>query len=211
MWSSEFPGPTEPQFVAAPDAWQLADLSYIPEIVAGQAVPGAKSDAAVAGAAAEGFKRGYEEGRLAGERAERARLHTTVEAANEALCRMTANQSAWAEAFEDNLCALATAIARHLMERELSADPTLLHELVERARNDFDVDQPVRVRVNPSDLSAMAIVDAASGVPSRTDQWVADPTIVPGGCVVEGPERIVDGRVDTALERLYRRVAQYDV
>jgi flagellar biosynthesis/type III secretory pathway protein FliH len=25
-----------------------------------------------------------------------------------------------------------------------------------------------------------------------------------GGCVIEGRDRIVDGRVDTALERIYR-------
>jgi hypothetical protein len=29
----------------------------------------------------------------------------------------------------------------------------------------------------------------------------------PGNCLVEGHERVVDGRVDMALERLYRRLA----
>jgi flagellar biosynthesis/type III secretory pathway protein FliH len=37
--------------------------------------------------------------------------------------------------------------------------------------------------------------------------WVPDARIARGGCVVEGRERIVDGRVDSALERVYRRLA----
>jgi flagellar biosynthesis/type III secretory pathway protein FliH len=36
---------------------------------------------------------------------------------------------------------------------------------------------------------------------------MADSRIQPGGCVVEGRERIIDGRVDTALERLYRQLS----
>jgi flagellar biosynthesis/type III secretory pathway protein FliH len=41
-------------------------------------------------------------------------------------------------------------------------------------------------------------------------RWLADARIQPGGCVVEGRERIVDGRVDTALERLYRKLSDND-
>ena len=29
-----------------------------------------------------------------------------------------------------------------------------------------------------------------------------------GGCLVEGRERIIDGRVDTSLERAYRSIGQ---
>jgi flagellar biosynthesis/type III secretory pathway protein FliH len=36
---------------------------------------------------------------------------------------------------------------------------------------------------------------------------MADPAISAGGCLIEGHERIVDGRVDAALERLYRRLS----
>jgi flagellar biosynthesis/type III secretory pathway protein FliH len=39
-------------------------------------------------------------------------------------------------------------------------------------------------------------------------RWVADPHIVRGGCLVEGRERIIDGRVDTSLERAYRSIGQ---
>jgi len=57
------------------------------------------------------------------------------------------------------------------------------------------------------------MLSAASGeagmISGRRDvSWMADPRIARGGCLVEGSQRIVDGRVDTALERAYRRMAR---
>jgi len=48
--------------------------------------------------------------------------------------------------------------------------------------------------------------DPAAALRSRDARWIADARVAPGGCIVEGRERIVDGRVDTALERIYRRL-----
>jgi flagellar assembly protein FliH len=39
---------------------------------------------------------------------------------------------------------------------------------------------------------------------------VADARIVRGGCVVEGRERIIDGRVDLALEQIFRKLSGTD-
>jgi flagellar biosynthesis/type III secretory pathway protein FliH len=67
--------------------------------------------------------------------------------------------------------------------------------------------------VNPLDLSlltANAISDAGAVTGNRDASWLADPRVSRGGCLIEGRDRIVDGRVDTALERAYRRMAQID-
>jgi flagellar biosynthesis/type III secretory pathway protein FliH len=110
-----------------------------------------------------------------------------------------------------------------------------LHTLVEHALAEFPVDQPLTIRVNPADLAALkAAAGAAAGAASgggpsgpasggvalssaapdaarlfgeRTVRWLPDARLAAGGCLVEGRERIVDGRVDTALERVYRRLA----
>jgi flagellar biosynthesis/type III secretory pathway protein FliH len=66
--------------------------------------------------------------------------------------------------------------------------------------------------VNPLDLQAL---QSASGgetgfpVEGREAAWHADPLVEPGGVVVEGRDRIIDGRVDTALERVYRRLTYH--
>lgn len=46
----------------------------------------------------------------------------------------------------------------------------------------------------------------AFGRDETTTIWVADARVSRGGCMVEGRERIVDGRIETALERVYRRL-----
>ena len=56
----------------------------------------------------------------------------------------------------------------------------------------------------------MAVDDQGSITGNRDTTWVADPRVSRGGCLIEGRDRIVDGRVDAALERAYRRMAQVD-
>jgi flagellar assembly protein FliH len=73
------------------------------------------------------------------------------------------------------------------------------------------MDEQLRIRVHPRDLSALTTVTGADGAPiriapGREVQWVPDPQLEGGECVVEGRRRIVDGRVDLALERMYRRL-----
>jgi flagellar biosynthesis/type III secretory pathway protein FliH len=164
---------------------------------------------------ADAYARGYEEGRLAGEIAEGTRLRHAVASAEQALAQATAGEEKWAGVLEENLCALAVALARQLLGRELAADPALVADLVRRALAEFPLDQALTVRVHPLDLAALASAGAGAGAEEaarlsvsggREVRWVADARVDRGGCMVEGRERIVDGRMDTALERLYRRL-----
>lgn len=159
----------------------------------------------------EAYEQGYEEGRRNGEIAEGARLRTALRAAEEALDELRAGEVRWAGTIEENVCALAVAVARHVIGRELEGDAGAVRELVRAALAEFPIDQPIRIRVNPSDLQAIQQggedVDGVLAVPRERDaRWLADPQVAPGGCIVEGRDRIVDGRVDTALERIYRRI-----
>jgi flagellar biosynthesis/type III secretory pathway protein FliH len=68
--------------------------------------------------------------------------------------------------------------------------------------------------VHPVDLSLLTMAAPAAGMPpitgTRDANWMADPRVTRGGCLVEGRDRIIDGRVDSALERAYRRMSQVD-
>jgi flagellar biosynthesis/type III secretory pathway protein FliH len=162
--------------------------------------------------AAQAYELGFEEGRQEGERAERSRLRTAMKATEEALEVIAANEARWDGAMEENIAALAIAVARHVLDRELSIDTDVVTGLVKRALTEFPIDQPVTVRLNPNDLAALQsagdpTLPGMRDVPVRVAIWTPDTRILAGGCVIEGRERIVDGRVDTALERAYRRLA----
>lgn len=158
----------------------------------------------------DAYALGFEEGRREGEEGEQARLQHALRAAEDALNVFRTNEERWQGSIEENIAALATIIARHVIDREIASDESIVLKLVRRALGEFPVDQAVRIRVNPNDL---ALIEAHGGLeqadlgPRRESHWIADHRISTGGCVVEGRDRIIDGRVDTALERAYRRLA----
>lgn len=158
----------------------------------------------------EAYTRGAEEGRREGEAGEAARLRNAVRAAELALEELRENEERWTANIEENICALAVAIARQIIDQELRSDPALIANLVGRALDEFPVDQPVRIRIHPRD---QAVIESRSGgsrlptsIKGREANWLPDANLVPGGCLVEGRDRIIDGRIDTALERVYRRL-----
>jgi flagellar assembly protein FliH len=156
---------------------------------------------------AAAYHEGFEAGRVEGERAEQMRLANARRAAEHALDDVRAGETKWAGTIEENVAALAVAVARQLLARELRSEPAALVDLVRRALAEFPIDQPIRIRVNPGDLAALSTVNPAAPITTgREAAWVADAQIAPGGCMVEGRDRIIDGRVDAALERVYRRL-----
>jgi flagellar assembly protein FliH len=159
----------------------------------------------------DAYARGYEEGRQAGEIGEAARLRTAVAAVNDALASLQDEGATWVANAQENVCALAVVIARQVIGAEVAIDKASVTDLVTRALAEFPVEQALVVRINPSDMMA---VSTTIGTIASTDlsgarkdvQWLSDARIAPGGCLVEGRDRIIDGRVDTALERIYRRM-----
>lgn len=159
----------------------------------------------------EAYERGVAEGRRVGDQEATARLRYAMDALTEALESLNADAARWVGNAEENICALAMAVARQVIGREVTLDKSGLSTMVAQALEEFPLDQPVTLRLNPQDLqvinSAFAALGDASPLASRKEvHWLADQRIAAGGCLIEGRDRIVDGRVDTALERLYRRV-----
>lgn len=192
--------------------WRLDSLAGARAGDAPAPDPAAAAAAAHDKEVADAYSHGFEEGRREGEHAEQARLRNSMHAVVDALDVIRSSEERWNGALEENIGALACAVARHIVDREIASDPELVSRLVRRAIAEFRIDQPVRVRVNPNDLSIIeANADPADAADDRAHDvhWIGDPRIATGGCVVEGRERIVDGRVDTALERAYRRVAYH--
>lgn len=172
----------------------------------------ATAAAAHAAAVTDAYDRGVDDGRAKGELAERARLRGAMLAAESALEDLRAGEARWLASIEENIAAIAIGVAQQLVAREVSADSEVVLGLVTRAVQEFGLDQALSIRVNPNDLESLHSIerdakDEMTAITRGRDvRWMSDARIEPGGCVVEGRERIVDGRVDTGLERLYRRL-----
>ncbi len=156
----------------------------------------------------EAFARGHERGRAeAMDEAQRTikraagLLVSTAEA-------MDAARLGVVRELEDSVYVLALAIARQLVQREITSDPTIVRELVQKGLEAFPVGSRVEIHLNPEDLSALRSQFGLPGSDGRAAdlQWVADAAIERGGCTLETPHRVVDGRVDLALKEIYHKM-----
>jgi len=155
------------------------------------------------------YASGYEDGVTEGERMARERLDGAVRALEQAVAAWEAGNEEREALARDNLHALAVGVARHIVGRELKADAQAVADLVRRALSIFTVQESIRIRLNPADLSAISTAtDGAVRIATgRKVEWSADTDLMSGDCVVEGDRRVVDGRVDRALERIYVALA----
>ncbi|MBL8981088.1 MAG: hypothetical protein JNL26_02835 [Gemmatimonadetes bacterium] len=204
--------------VSIPAQWALEDLGGSGDAM--HYVSAADDRAPVVDVVAleqEAFDRGYQRGQLAGVQAEAARVRAALSAIDDALLRLQGEAEAWVGNARENVCAIAIAVARQIITREIEADPSQVAALATRALAEIPVDQPVVVRMHPDDLRVLESLpdEAGSGRATLAGdrpqvQWVADARVSRGGCLLEGRDRIIDGRIDTALERLYRRLTATD-
>jgi flagellar biosynthesis/type III secretory pathway protein FliH len=163
----------------------------------------------------EGYARGIADGERKGAAAAQQRVNESLAVVNKVVAQMQEVASLAPSILEENIASLAVIVARQILTREVSLDRELVADLVRRALTEFPIDQTVRIRVNPLDLASLTVntdggQDMAPITANRDASWLADPRVSRGGCLVEGRDRIVDGRVDTALERAYRRMAEID-
>ena len=135
------------------------------------------------------------------------RIESVADALGEALQDVRLHQQRWTSNAEENLAVLAVAVARQLIAREVEVDASIVAGLVQRALAQFPLEQQVSVRLHPEDVDTCTeLLLPSDGSKSHEIRWIADAQVHRGGCMVEGRERIIDGRVDTALERIYRAI-----
>ena len=218
MTSSSIPPMAALGTLKSPGVWQLEELRGAEGSVMAQ--PDHPDNAAVAAAillaeqervTTEAYEAGYLAGQLASASAAETQMRGAIDALKTAAVQITTSEINALGVLEDNLAALAVSIARHIIGREVRTAPDVVVDLVRLALTEFPVDQPLRIRINPLDLSTLAAATGGAAIriaPDREVSWIADARVLSGGCVVEGRERIIDGRVDTALERAYRALTQ---
>ncbi|MFN8179527.1 MAG: FliH/SctL family protein [bacterium] len=152
-----------------------------------------------------------EASRRAAEAAERARAETRKDLArqvSEALVAVQAAAKALAEARArekevavEEIVHLAVAVAGKIVRREVRRDDDYVVRLVRRCLRRIPMPAPVRVRLHPDDIAAVTAARDALALDDSGHQVAleADRRVERGGCVVETPDFVVDGRARTQL------------
>jgi flagellar biosynthesis/type III secretory pathway protein FliH len=204
--------------MATAGAWAPSELTMSSSMTAlppaVQAATAAETAAERASLIDEGYARGLADGEAKGLAASQARVTDALAVIDDISAKLNDVLALAPGVVEENVTALAIIVARQIVQHEVKTDTTVVADLVRRALTEFPIDQSVRIRVHPMDLALLTMADPAAGMApitgTRDANWMADARVTRGGCLVEGRDRIVDGRVDSALERAYRRMAQVD-
>ena len=193
--------------LSAPFGERADGALELPELDAG---PRADADGPTARRteADEAHARGFTEGLREGTARSEQRVHVALETLGRVGEYLHTAQSAFVRDRARDLHGLALAVAHKLIQREVTADPALLRELVDRALELVPLEPHLEVRLHPDDLSVLLGGPSAPEADGKGTaiKWLGDPTIERGGFLVESPLRIVDGRTDFALRSLYERL-----
>ncbi|MGH7232034.1 MAG: response regulator [Nitrospiraceae bacterium] len=145
---------------------------------------------------AEGERRAHE--RSAGQQRQETVLAAVAKQLGEAI-------SSWPRQTEEQVVSLALAIARKVVRQCADEKRDLVvmqaREAVSRVRDNREI----HIRVHPRDLAVMeGVRDMLEGVCDGpvTFRIEVDPTIAPGGCVVETTTCLVDATLETQMARL---------
>jgi flagellar biosynthesis/type III secretory pathway protein FliH len=195
--------------------------------------PGPALDEALAQARAEGLRQGREAGLQLGLKDAQAKLDEANQAAQAAataklereLARLSkqwsdrlARLDALVASFEGQVSRCwshlevdAAELAFEVACRVLGASAQrrrLIEDMVAQAMSGLR-GQPLRVRLSALDL---ALLDAAeeggsAGLRARHPgiEWVSDPTVQAGGCLIDGEGGTLDARLDVQLQRLLQQ------
>lgn len=181
-------------------AWQAPDLRTV-------AAPSAEARGPTVEEAA--YQRGWDEGREALQSDDAASLGRRLEALGTVQQALADSAELLQLRFTESVHALAIGVARHVVGEAFAADPTLVSDLVARALAMAPLHGPIIIRLHPTDLEAIRDLPVIrEAAPTAVElRWVADTSIVQGGCVLEGPASVVDGRIDRIMLDIYERLS----
>jgi flagellar assembly protein FliH len=199
-------GGSDPATAPARTIRRLGHLPAVPTAYANRNLSTESVETIRAQAAREGYDDGYDDGlaRAAEEAARRrdeesALIAQAVAALRAAAAAVQGEESRLRAELHAAAPGLAFAILEVLVARDsaLMADP--VREAITRALALDDGMRSAKIRLHPLDVATLGDLDLG-----RDAAVIADAAVAPGGALVEVGEAVLDGQLDSALERVRR-------
>ncbi len=145
------------------------------------------------------FERGRREGEAAARQALAAQFRSALDELAKSAAALAAYKPALRHQAERELLALALAIARKILRRELTVDPNIVLAVVRSCLEELRNAEIYRLRLNPQDLETVA-----ASLPRREPpiQVVADAALTRGGAIFESSQGQLDARLEAQLQEI---------
>ncbi len=149
---------------------------------------------------------GFRKGQAAGEEKAAARLDSVVARFAQTIEELAGQRLLLRREAEADVVNLALAIARRILNRELSTDPEALLGVVKAALGRLEAREIDRVRVHPADAPLVKQHLERLGLPQKIEV-AADAALERGAAVFETSRGQLDASVETQLQEIQRGLA----
>jgi flagellar assembly protein FliH len=150
----------------------------------------------------DAFLKGYQQGERAGLDAAAVRGEEMLVRLSQSVADLQVLRTDLLRRTERQIVELAVAIARKVVHRELSLDPSLMLAMARVALDRLADTTGATVRLNPHDYAA-AVQHGAAALPGGV-KLVADQGIPRGGCTVQSEAGVIDLTADLQLDEAAR-------
>jgi flagellar assembly protein FliH len=152
----------------------------------------------------------HQQGVQEGQASVRQEMGAQLEAMNVRMARAIEEMSGMRQRFrqeaEEDVVALALAIARRVLHRELTVAPDALLGLVKAALEKIEAREVHTVRIRPEDAPMVKQFLGKMGLPQRVEV-VADPGLERGAAILGSSRGSLDASVETQLSEIERGLA----
>ncbi len=152
----------------------------------------------------------YQQGLQEGQASARQEAMAQLDAMNQRMARTIEELSGLRQRYrheaEEDVVALALAIARRVLHRELTVAPDALLGLVKVALEKIEAREVHRVRIRPEDAPIVKQYLEKMGLPQRVEV-IADPGLERGAAILDSSRGALDASVETQLAEVERGLA----
>ena len=149
---------------------------------------------------------GLRDGETAGLAKGHALLDATVQKLARAVAEVVGYRADYRRESEQELVKLSTAIARKVLRRELTVDPTSLQGVIKAALEGLNASEIYRIRLASPDAASLERHLQAMGLP-QSIEVCADPALERGAVLFETVRGLVDASIQTQLGEIERGFA----
>ena len=165
----------------------------------------AEAEARAAQIMRNAMEAGYLEGRAEGLRAAEEQCADYLKRLAELAHQAIINREKMVKDTEEELAALAIAIAEKVLRRQIAIDPSVVLSLVESALEKVPAGDSVQILAHPDDVDFIKSKwSEVRGAVAFGPNWelVPDEKVGRGGCIIQTRGGMVDGRIQVQLAEI---------
>jgi flagellar assembly protein FliH len=151
----------------------------------------------------EAHQTGYGEGEAAGKAQGEDEVRAALERLTQSIAGIDEYRSRLYRQTEVDAVRLSVAIARRVLRRELTVDPSAIEGLVSAALQRLQSQETCRVKMHPDYIPSLSAAIERMGMTAKIEV-VADPAQEPGAAVFEMPRGNLDASIDSQLREIER-------